>query len=117
MPDRITLGARGEEHARRYLEECGYRILATNWRCTEGEIDIVALDGREIVVVEVKTRRSTRFGPAVEAVTHEKHLRLRRLAALWMREHEVFAPVRLDVIGIEVGDTGARIDHRARVIL
>lgn len=113
-----TLGARGEHHACAYLSAQGYRVVATNWRCREGEIDIVALDGDEVVVIEVKTRRSSRFGPAIEAVTHEKHLRLRRLAALWMREHEVRASgVRLDVVGVEIDGSEIRIDHRRRVIL
>lgn len=118
-PDpRRTLGAQGERHACAYLASLGYEILETNWRCSEGEIDVVARDGREIVVVEVKTRRSQRFGPAVEAVTHEKHLRLRRLACLWLREREVSAAaVRIDVIGVDVLATGVRVDHRRRVIL
>ena len=86
--------------------------------CIRDRIDVVARDGREIVVVEVKTRRSQRFGPAVEAVTHEKHLRLRRLACLWLREREVSAAaVRIDVIGVDVLATGVRVDHRRRVIL
>lgn len=115
---RRTLGRDGEELARCYLERRGYRVVDANWRCREGEIDLVAIDGDELVIVEVKTRRSTRFGRAVEAVTHEKHLRLRRLARLWATEHDVRARgLRLDVIGIEwVGDQ-ARIDHRKRVIL
>lgn len=113
-----ALGERGEHQARAYLSAIGYRVVATNWRCREGEIDIVALDGDEVVVVEVKTRRSSRFGPAVEAVTHEKHLRLRRLAALWMRGHEVRATgVRLDVVGVEIDGEEITIDHRRRVIL
>lgn len=115
---RRTLGADGEALVRSYLESHGYVVLDTNWRCREGEIDIVALDGRELVVVEVKTRRSRRFGRAVEAVTVEKHLRLRRLAGLWAQEHECRAAgIRVDVVGVEWEGDRAAIDHRKRVIL
>ena len=115
---RRTLGREGEELARAYLEGRGYRVVDTNWRCREGEIDLVALDGRELVVVEVKTRRSARFGRAVEAVTDEKHLRLRRLARLWVIEHEArVSSLRVDVIGIEWQGENAVVDHRKRVIL
>ena len=115
---RRTLGRDGEELVRAYLENRGYEVVDTNWRCREGEIDLVAIDGGELVVVEVKTRRSLRFGRAVEAVTEEKHRRLRRLAGLWAAEHEVRARgVRVDVIGVEWAGETARIDHRKRVIL
>lgn len=116
--ERRTLGRDGEELARAYLEGRGYRVVDANWRCREGEIDLVAIDGDELVVIEVKTRRSLRFGRAVEAVTHEKHLRLRRLAGLWAAEHDVRARrLRLDVIGVEWDGRSARIDHRRRVVL
>lgn len=115
---RRRLGAEGESLARRYLEETGYAVVDANWRCREGEIDLVAVDGDELVVVEVKTRRSRRYGLAVEAVTEEKHLRLRRLARLWAREHEAHVSgIRVDVIGVEWRDDRAVIDHRKRVIL
>lgn len=115
---RRNLGRDGEELVRAYLENRGYEVVDTNWRCREGEIDLVAIDGGELVVVEVKTRRSLRFGRAVEAVTEEKHRRLRRLAGLWAVEHEVRARgVRVDVIGVEWAGERARIDHRKRVIL
>lgn len=115
---RRALGRDGEAFARAYLERCGYQVVDANWRCREGEIDLVAVDGDELVVVEVKTRRSLRFGRAIESVTHEKHLRLRRLAALWAAEHDVRTRrLRVDVIGVEWDGHTARIDHRRRVVL
>lgn len=115
---RRHLGRRGEDLARQYLEERGAEVLDANWRCREGEIDLVVRDGTEIVIVEVKTRRSSRYGRAAWAVTEEKYLRLRRLAAVWAAEHDARASaLRIDVIGIEWRGTTARIDHRRGVDL
>ena len=78
-------------------------MLERNWRCAQGEIDIVALDGDCLVVCEVKTRRGSAFGDPVEAVTSRKAARLRRLAACWLAEHggvQRAADVRVDVIGV-----------------
>lgn len=96
-----TLGKYGEQLAERYLRECGMQILERNWRCAEGEIDVVALDGDCLVVCEVKTRRGTGAGDPLEAVTWEKSLRLRRLAAVYLRSRPGTVPdVRIDVIGV-----------------
>ncbi|TWP35562.1 YraN family protein [Leekyejoonella antrihumi] len=100
---RHDLGRRGEETAARYLQSRGLVLIDRNWRCREGEIDIVALDegADTLVVVEVKTRTSTRFGTPVEAVTPVKAARLRRLASCWLRDHPLgVARVRIDVIGV-----------------
>lgn len=102
-PDRRTLGRLGEEEAARYLQLQGLTVVERNWRCREGEIDIVALDetGDCLVVIEVKTRTSEFFGRAVEAVTPVKARRLRVLAARWLADHPVAtARVRIDVIGV-----------------
>ena len=100
-PARAVLGARGEALAERFLARLGMSVLDRNWRCREGEIDLVLRDGDEIVVCEVKTRRSTSFGQPVEAITRAKLARLRRLAGCWLAEHEVDARgVRLDVVGL-----------------
>ena len=80
----------------------GYQVLARNWRCREGELDLVVSDGAQLVFCEVKTRSSTAFGAPVEAVTEAKRLRLRRLAARWMQDHGP-APgrqVRFDVASV-----------------
>ncbi|HYX97629.1 MAG TPA: YraN family protein, partial [Geodermatophilus sp.] len=71
------LGARGERIAAAHLTDSGLRVLDRNWRCREGELDIVARDGDTLVFCEVKTRRAVGFGHPVEAVGHAKQRRLR----------------------------------------
>ena len=109
----VALGSYGERMAARYLREQGLEILALNWRCSVGEVDIVARDGDCLVVCEVKTRRSTSFGSPIEAVTFQKLARLRRLAGTWLAEHaEHYADVRVDVIGVLRPRRGAcQIEH------
>ena len=101
MHAKDALGRYGEDLAAQYLEDLGLIILDRNWRCTAGELDVVARDGAALVVCEVKTRRSERFGAPVEAVSPRKMRRLRLLAIHWLDEHQVHAPeIRFDVIGI-----------------
>ncbi|GGB19865.1 UPF0102 protein [Flexivirga endophytica] len=102
-PSRRELGQHGEEEAARYLQLQGLTVIERNWRCREGEIDIVALDdiGDCLVIVEVKTRTSERFGRPVEAVTPVKARRLRVLAARWLADHPInTSRIRIDVIGM-----------------
>ncbi len=108
-----ALGRYGEEVATRHLEGLGLAIVERNWRCSEGEIDIVARDGSTLVVVEVKTRSSLAFGHPAEAITPRKMRRLRHLAFRWLTEHEVHAPsVRIDAISVIQGVSGAPcIEH------
>jgi putative endonuclease len=95
------LGRQGEQAAVDYLERAGLRVLDRNWRCAEGEIDIVAAERRVLVICEVKTRSGTRFGTPLEAITRSKRARLRRLAIRWLVAHGVlFDEVRIDVIGL-----------------
>jgi putative endonuclease len=95
------LGQQGEQEAARFLTEAGLTVLGRNWRCPDGEIDIVALDGRTLVICEVKTRSGVRFGTPLEAVTRTKAHRLRRLAVAWVRAHGlVFDQIRIDVVGV-----------------
>ena len=116
-----AVGAYGERLATRYLaEECGMQILDRNWRCEQGEIDIVAMDDTTLVIIEVKTRRSLAFGSPVEAVTRAKAARLRRLACCWLTEHrslvDSVADIRIDVIGVLRPLSGpARIEHLVAV--
>lgn len=113
MRAKDALGQSGERLAADYLEEHGVRVIDSNWRCANGEIDLVALDGDELVIVEVKTRRSRRYGDPLEALTQAKVRRLQTLAVLWAREHhQVAAPLRIDAIGIIMDRSGpASIDH------
>jgi putative endonuclease len=95
------LGQQGEQLAAKFLTDAGLSVLGRNWRCTLGEIDIVALDGRTLVVCEVKTRSGLGFGTPLEAVTPRKAHRLRLLAVAWVRAHGlVFDQIRIDVIGV-----------------
>lgn len=96
-----AIGEYGERVAGEYLRGLGYELVDRNWRCAQGELDIVARDGQCLVFCEVKTRRSTAFGSPVEAVTPAKAARLRRLAASWLHEHQVRpSELRVDVIGV-----------------
>ena len=115
-----AVGAYGEQLAARYLVDCGMRILDRNWRCGQGEIDIVAIDSTCLVIVEVKTRRSLAFGSPVEAVTAVKVARLRRLAGCWLTDHRCLvdgvADIRIDVIGVLRPWSGpSQIEHLVAV--
>ncbi len=116
MAKKDELGKRGEGLAARYLVARGYRIRARNWRCAQGEIDIVAEREGAIVAVEVKTRSPTAFGHPFEAITPAKVARLRRLASLWYQESDS-APrsLRIDAIAVlappGVSDRDVVIEH------
>ncbi|GAA1529244.1 YraN family protein [Actinomadura kijaniata] len=111
-PRHIDLGRRGESAAAAHLAGLGWMILDRNWRCPEGELDIVAHDGRQHVACEVKTRASTALGEPVEAITPPKAARLRRLANRWAAEHRVPAAlVRVDVLGLVSDGDGFLLDH------
>ncbi|MEO6881619.1 MAG: YraN family protein [Mycobacteriaceae bacterium] len=98
---RAALGAWGEQVAVDHLRAQGLVLLDRNWRCRDGEIDIVVTDGTTVVFVEVKTRSGTGFGRPEEAVTHRKLSRLRRLAQRWLAEHRLgWVEVRFDVVAV-----------------
>ena len=80
MRAKDVLGKSGEQAAAEYLEASGLRILDRNWRCADGEIDIVAVERHALVVCEVKSRTSVRYGSPLEAVSRAKRARLRRLS-------------------------------------
>lgn len=115
MAAKDELGRRGERIAERALVARGYEILDRNWRCPDGEIDLVARDGDALVFIEVKTRSSTAFGHPFEAITPGKLSRLRRLAAIWLHDHHPVSGVarlRVDAVGV-IAPTGApaTIEH------
>jgi putative endonuclease len=113
MNAKDLLGRQGEQMAADYLTNAGLNILERNWRCSQGEIDIVAADGRALVICEVKTRSDVRFGTPLEAITRQKAWRLRRLAALWLvTQHVMFDEVRIDVVGVlRTGPGQFSIEH------
>src|SRR5690606_3999779 len=99
MRAKDAVGRYGERVAAAFLVERGWQVLDRNWRGPSGELDIVALDGDELVVVEVKTRTGDGFGHPAEAVTAAKLARLRRLAGQWLADHDVHpAGLRIDVL-------------------
>jgi putative endonuclease len=121
---RAALGRYGEDVAARHLTAAGLTVLARNWRCREGEVDIVALDGDILVVCEVKTRRDVAFGTPLDAITPVKAARLRRLACRWLAdqragaaaadrdEFDHYAEVRFDVVSVLRSSAGpTRVEH------
>ncbi|MBV0894682.1 YraN family protein [Microbacterium sp. NC79] len=115
MAAKDDLGRRGEQLAVEYLTERNHVVVDRNWRCAEGELDVVTVSGDMVVVVEVKTRRSMAFGDPLEAVDARKRSRLWRLARAWGVAHpEILRgrSVRLDIIGITGGEsTGFDLAH------
>jgi putative endonuclease len=99
---RRALGARGEDVAAEWYVRQGYEVVARNWRCRDGELDLVVRMGRTYVFCEVKTRTTDRFGAPVEAVTRNKQVRIRRLAARWLQEgaNGPAKDIRFDVVSV-----------------
>lgn len=108
-----ALGAYGEQVALRHLLEQGMVLLDRNWRCKEGEIDLVLRDGPALVVCEVKTRSSAECGSPHEAVGAVKLERLVRLAERWCDARGVHPPeVRVDLVAVQRGPRGAaQVEH------
>lgn len=99
--ERRALGNWGEQRVARWYEQRGYEVVARNWRCRQGELDLVARRGGTVVFCEVKTRSSPAFGVPAEAVTRPKQLRIRRLATAWLAECGAgYAELRFDVAGV-----------------
>ncbi|MFE6272419.1 YraN family protein [Streptomyces goshikiensis] len=111
-----ALGRYGEELAARRLTEAGMTVLARNWRCRSGEIDIVARDGDALVVCEVKTRRAGEFEHPMAAVRPGKAERLRRLAGRWLADHggPPAGGVRIDLVGVVLPRRGAPVVEHVR---
>ena len=104
-PERVAarraLGVDGEERAAAWYAAQGYQVVARNWRCRDGELDLIARRGRVYVFCEVKARSSTAFGSPLEAVDVDKRRRIRHLAARWLDGAGVRASdLRFDVVGV-----------------
>jgi putative endonuclease len=108
---RRMVGNAGEEAAVQYLLQRGYHILQRNYRCRFGEIDLIARDGGTLAFIEVKTRRSQRFGPAASAVTFEKQRHLIKASQMYMAQlKKTYELCRFDVVAIEVDAHGLHIE-------
>lgn len=102
---RRALGQQGESVAADWYVANGYVVLARNWRCREGELDLVLRKNRTIVFCEVKTRTTDAFGAPSEAVTFDKRRRVRHLAAKWLDESPIRPrQIRFDVASILAGE-------------
>jgi putative endonuclease len=121
---RQQLGAAGEALAAKTLEQAGYTILTRNWRCAVGEIDIVAQEMAPdfsaggvvqpwLVLVEVRTRRGTRFGTAQQSITPRKAAKLREVATYYVDSEGWTGPWRIDVVAVQMDGTGhlLHVDH------
>jgi putative endonuclease len=110
--ERRKLGNTGEKFAAEYLRSKGYSILASQQRTPFGEIDLVCLDGAEVVFVEVKTRRTQTFGYPEEAVTREKIQHMVRSAEFILsKENNTDQPWRMDVMAIEYNQNSPKVTH------
>jgi putative endonuclease len=107
-----TIGQRGEDIAAEFLSKAGMRIIARNYRCGHGELDIVARDGDAIVFVEVKTRCSAAFGAPEQAITPAKQRQLVIMANRYLyRERRIGTPCRFDVVAVELRNGRCVIRH------
>lgn len=106
-PSRKQIGILGEKLALEHLRKRGYRILETNFRCREGEIDIIAQDKDYLVFVEVRTRRGSSFGTPEESVTVAKKEKLTSLAFAYLQTHRKSSSLwRFDVVAVELNQEG-----------
>jgi putative endonuclease len=109
--ERLQIGQLGEKAARDYLIKSGYKLLHTNYRCTLGEIDIIALDQDMIVIVEVRTKTGSVFGSPEESITAEKARRLRRLALYYLQKtYKREVACRIDLVAVIID----RVDFSVR---
>jgi putative endonuclease len=112
MNSRRLTGQQGEDAATSYLTGQGYRLVARNWRCPVGELDIIMEQEATLVFVEVRARRSQRYGSAEESITPPKQARLIELAQTYLQENDLLhRDWRIDVVAVELGQQPARINH------
>ena len=111
MAEHNDLGKKGEEIGAEYLVKKGYLILEKNWRQWRNEIDIIAMDGKYLVVVEVKTRQSNHFGEPETAVTREKQKALIRSANAYIRYKNLDCEIRFDILSIIITKETEQIHH------
>ncbi len=106
------MGREGEDLAVAFYRDLGFTIIERNYRCREGEIDLVVSSGRQLVFCEVKTRRTDRWGAPAEAVGALKQARLRKLASVWLAERRPgAAEVRFDVVSVVIRPEGPQLSH------
>ena len=108
---RISVGKKGESLAAEFLRKNGYRIVETNFRNRYGEIDIIAVEGKTIVFIEVKTKTNNKFGPPKMAVNLRKQKQLSKTALAYLTQKKLNNnPARFDVIGISIIEDKTEIE-------
>ncbi len=100
----LLQGIKGEQCAQAYLEKAGLRLLNKNYRCRFGELDLVMLEGATLVIVEVRYRKSDRYGSAAESVTQQKQARLIAATHHYLAQARHDGPIRFDVVAISGND-------------
>lgn len=112
MNEKQIEGKMGEEEATKYLENEGYKIICNNFRCMQGEIDIIAKDKKELVFIEVKTRTNKKYGEAKEAVDRTKKTHIYKAAGYFLYKYKLESTfVRLDVIEVYIRNGRFTINH------
>ena len=111
MAEHNDVGKLGEEIAVKYLTDKGYEILERNWRAYRKEIDIIAVDDKDIVFVEVKTRQDDEYGTPEMAVNRQKRAHIYAAASAYYYEHQISMDVRFDIIAILYRDGKPEINH------
>lgn len=105
-------GKRGEELAERFLKNKGYKIVERNYRCSNGEVDLIALDRKVIVFVEVKTRAAHGYGSPLEAVAFYKQRKMIQAAQYFLHEKKLHQrDARFDVVGISWAGAEPQVEH------
>jgi putative endonuclease len=102
-------GQQAEDLALAHLQRQGLQLVVRNYRCKGGEIDLIMRDGAVLAFVEVRYRKSARFGGALESVTATKQARIIRCAAHYMARHGTNQPARFDVVALEPGGEPLRV--------
>lgn len=111
MVTRVELGGKGEDLAVGFLKKQKYKILERNFRCKFGEIDIIALDRKTLVFVEVKTRSSHEFGSPQTSITPRKKRQLTKVAHYYLQKNHLFnREARFDVVTVEMDSGRERVD-------
>lgn len=116
---RKRLGAWGEKVAAIHLESQGYEIVTKNWRCQQGEVDLVARGGEVYHFVEVKTRRGQRMGLPEQGITPAKSKKLIQVAQIYLAEHDLDVDWQIDLVAVELDSAGKllRCEHIPNVVL
>ncbi|MDP2681702.1 MAG: YraN family protein [Deltaproteobacteria bacterium] len=108
---RISVGKKGESLAAEFLRKNGYRIVENNFRNRYGEIDIIAIEGKTLVFIEVKTKTNNKFGPPKMAVDLRKQRQLSKTALAYLTQKRLNdCPARFDVVGISIMEDKTEVE-------